>query len=295
MWMYANEIPFPDDIVVVPPISLNRKKPRARAPRTQKPRASVQDWFAERTRGSPIAAASPCSASSAPFGALPADALALVLTLAGLPSVAGLAPTCRSLHRALDADAWRGVAAGLGAPVPREELSSKASSSNRAPCEPRAQLRQWLFGLEGAWLRPCQGHLLTHPNALEALQHAEYLSGGLVRADARFALPFARAVLGAAERCEAELDAARACLSSLVAKAEARPAVFGSRALRLLRDTEADMAERALLARLDAEDAATPSFDYFADWGEEAKGDREIDPEVSLELARGFLAIMERR
>lgn len=315
--MFANIPPMSDDIVVMAPISLNARRakknmkkiaerassretapfePRAPekrerqrpSPQQKRERPRRQQRTEQSTQSVPVACVEQRGAGKA-LCSLSSDTFALLLTFAGLPVVSSLAQTCTAARSTVDSgEFWRSL---IGVIVgPRNVLSTHLMQSLMV--DPRGGLRRWTFGLEGDWLRSFKAHALSHPNVLEVLQQGEYMCGGLIRADARLAADFAACFMGAADQCQEELDEARRVVRRTLRKVEARREIFGMRTVRQLRECELDVAERAMLTRLALQDDE-PTFDYFGGFEEEVKG--ELDPDVSMDLAQSFLAVMERR
>merc|ERR1719311_1544945 len=127
----------------------------------------------------------------------------------------------------------------------------------------RETFRRWLFGLDPNWSCAFEKYALD-ADPLDVLREAEYLVGGVTKAEAREAHQFLSVVIATTQRVNDRWEDAEVFFGALISKVAARNTVFAEPERVLLRTASEQMRERALLARL-AEDDAWYGFDPFAE------------------------------
>jgi hypothetical protein len=174
----------------------------------------------------------------------------------------------------------------------------------------REAFRRWLFGLDPDWSCAFEKYAVD-ADPLDVLREAEYLVGGVTKAEAREAHQFLAVVIATTHRVSDRWEDAEVFFNALICKVSARDKVFDEPESVLLRTASEQMRERALLARL-AEDDTWFGFDPFAEADatpdalpeedDEDKLDEEpVEPEdenvparaLDLEFAQSFLDLLD--
>jgi hypothetical protein len=173
----------------------------------------------------------------------------------------------------------------------------------------REAFRRWLFGLDAEWSSAFEKYAVE-ADPLDVLREAEYLVGGVTKAEAREAHQFLSVVIATTQRVNDRWEDAEVFFGALISKVAARNTVFAEPESVLLRTASEQMRERALLARL-AEDDAWYGFDPFAEADaiqdalleeEEEENDKLDDEleeehvparELDLEFAQSFLDLLD--
>jgi hypothetical protein len=172
----------------------------------------------------------------------------------------------------------------------------------------REAFRRWLFGLDPEWSCAFEKYAVD-ADPLDVLREAEYLVGGVTKAEAREAHQFLTVVVGTTHRVSDRWEEAEVFFSALISKVSIRSEVFDEPEFVLLRTASEQMRERALLARL-AEDDTWFGFDPFAEADavlealpvedDEDKLDEEPEEDehvparaLDLEFAQSFLDLLD--
>jgi hypothetical protein len=173
----------------------------------------------------------------------------------------------------------------------------------------REAFRRWLFGLDAEWSCAFEKYAVD-ADPLDVLREAEYLVGGVTKAEAREAHQFLTVVIGTTHRVSDRWEEAEVFFSALISKVSIRREVFDEPECAVLRTASEQMRERALLARL-AEDDTWFGFDPFAEADvvpdalpmeddEEDKLDEEPEEDelvparaLDLEFAQSFLDLLD--
>jgi hypothetical protein len=218
------------------------------------------------------------------FTIVPDAVLAQIFDYVELSAVAAVAATGRAASAAIWANG------GFWAHVSCSGVSCRDS------------FRRWLFGLDGDWSAAFHAYSAT-ANGTETLREAEYLIGGLLATEKRVAPVFLDAVLCATRRVTEKWDEAEALFGAIVQKASRRIEVFGNEGCEALAEAGALMKERALLARLSADDE-WDDFDHFPEpevpevEKEDEEEDEEVEPApvtpavLDLDFAQSFLDLL---
>merc|ERR1719252_15573 len=133
--------------------------------------------------------------------------------------------------------------------------------------------RRWLFGLDPEWSCAFEKYAID-ADPLDVLREAEYLAGGVTKAEEREAHQFLAVVVATTHRVSDRWEDAEVFFNALISKVSVRNQVFDEPECALLRTASEQMKERALLARL-AENDTWFGFDPFAE--------ADAAPEVLLE------------
>jgi len=216
--------------------------------------------------------------------ALPEEVFAAIFGFSGVKGVGVTAPTCQAMAKRMggcEVDFWRALAGPSVSSICRISLKTA----------PRDAFRRTIFGLEGQWLAPFTSFAATN-DAVDVLNEADYLVGGMVAIEKSYASGLVRIILSAAARCIAadnsEFDQAAECVATTVRKMERRTEVFSAAGINDVREAGLELQEKGLLARLEENDTAptfdyfqdniddTPTFDYFQDEDKEETGDSEL-------------------
>merc|ERR1719240_1793612 len=204
-----------------------------------------------------------------------------------------------------------GAAAATGRGFRALIWSSETFWGNISPgngVQGRESFRRWLFGLYPEWSCAFEKYAVD-ADPLDVLREAEYLVGGVTKAEAREAHQFLAIVIATTQRVSDRWDEADAFFSALTSKVAIRNQVFDEPECALLRTASEQMKERALLARL-AEDDTWFGFDPFADadttpdalleededdkLDEEPEEDENVPgPALDLEFAQSFLDLLD--
>lgn len=172
----------------------------------------------------------------------------------------------------------------------------------------RETFRRWLFGLDPDWSCAFEKYAVD-ADPLDVLREAEYLVGGVTKAEAREAHEFLAVVIATTHRVSDRWEDAEVFFSALISKVSVRNQVFDEPECALLKTASEQMKERALLARL-AEDDTWFGFDPFAEADaipdalleeeEDDKLDEEPEeaenvpaPALDLEFAQSFLDLLD--
>jgi len=173
----------------------------------------------------------------------------------------------------------------------------------------RETFRRWLFGLDPEWSCAFEKYALD-ADPLDVLREAEYLVGGVTKAEEREAHQFLAVVVATTHRVSDRWEDAEVFFNALISKVSVRNQVFDEPECALLRTASEQMKERALLARL-AEDDTWFGFDPFAEADaapevllEEEEEDDKLDeepeegenvpaPALDLEFAQSFLDLLD--
>jgi hypothetical protein len=172
----------------------------------------------------------------------------------------------------------------------------------------RETFRRWLFGLDPDWSCAFEKYAVD-ADPLDVLREAEYLVGGVTKAEAREAHEFLAVVIATTHRVSDRWEDAEVFFSALISKVSVRHQVFDEPECALLKTASEQMKERALLARL-AEDDTWFGFDPFAEADaipdalleeeEDDKLDEEPEeaenvpaPALDLEFAQSFLDLLD--
>jgi hypothetical protein len=205
-----------------------------------------------------------------------------------------------------------GAAAATGRGFRALVWSSEAFWGHISPgsgVQGREAFRRWLFGLQPEW--SCAfAKYAADADPLDVLREAEYLVGGVTKAEKREAHEFLAVVTAASHRVGDRWEEAEVFFSALIVKVSNRNNVFDEPESALLRAASEQMRERALLARL-AEDDTWFGFDPFAEADavpaalpaeddEDDKLDDEPEEEedaparaLDLEFAQSFLDLLD--
>jgi hypothetical protein len=205
-----------------------------------------------------------------------------------------------------------GAAAATGRGFRALVWSSEAFWGHISPgsgVQGREAFRRWLFGLQPEW--SCAfAKYAADADPLDVLREAEYLVGGVTKAEKREAHEFLAVVTAASHRVSDRWEEAEVFFSALIVKVSNRNNVFDEPESALLRAASEQMRERALLARL-AEDDTWFGFDPFAEADaipaalpaeddEDDKLDDEPEEEedaparaLDLEFAQSFLDLLD--
>jgi len=207
-----------------------------------------------------------------------------------------------------------GAAAATGRGFRALVWSSEAFWGHISPgsgVQGREAFRRWLFGLQPEWSCAFAKYALD-ADPLDVLREAEYLVGGVTKAEKREAHEFLAVVTAASHRVSDRWEEAEVFFSALIVKVSNRNNVFDEPESALLRAASEQMRERALLARL-AEDDTWFGFDPFAEADaipaalpaeddEDDKLDDEPEEEeeedaparaLDLEFAQSFLDLLD--
>jgi hypothetical protein len=205
-----------------------------------------------------------------------------------------------------------GAAAATGRGFRALVWSSEAFWGHISPgsgVQGREAFRRWLFGLQPEWSCAFAKYALD-ADPLDVLREAEYLVGGVTKAEKREAHEFLAVVTAASHRVGDRWEEAEVFFSALIVKVSNRNNVFDEPESALLRAASEQMRERALLARL-AEDDTWFGFDPFAEADaipdalpaeddEDDKLDDEPEEEedaparaLDLEFAQSFLDLLD--
>lgn len=205
-----------------------------------------------------------------------------------------------------------GAAAATGRGFRALIWSSETFWGNISPgngVQGRESFRRWLFGLYPEWSCAFEKYAVD-ADPLDVLREAEYLVGGVTKAEAREAHQFLAIVIATTQRVSDRWDEADAFFNALTSKVANRNQVFDEPEVVLLQTASEQMRERALLARL-AEDDAWFGFDPFADADAEPEAplvedeeDDKLDEEpeeneneparaLDLEFAQSFLDLLD--
>jgi hypothetical protein len=173
----------------------------------------------------------------------------------------------------------------------------------------REAFRRWLFGLDADWSCAFEKYA-GDADAVDVLREAEYLVGGVTKAEAREAHQFLAVVIATTHRVSDRWEEAEVFFNALISKVSVRNQVFDEPECALLRTASEQMKERALLARL-AEDDTWFGFDPFAEddaipdalpeeededdkFDEEPEEDENVPaPALDLEFAQSFLDLLD--
>jgi len=178
--------------------------------------------------------------------------LAQIFSFAGHAAIGAVATTCSTAHSSVwgTTHFWTFLAGKGGLDV------HNAFS-----------YRQWYFGLESGWCQRFARDAELPGNALDVLERAAFMAGGVTCFDRSDAALFVSAVRGAMLNYDGtDFDEGLDLVESLARKMERRPEVFSLDDIAEIDEIHEDLAERRVMTQLlDERENDAFDFNYFED------------------------------